>query len=76
MKYIILTFLLLNLSQARIVCANFDTHEEAQQYFDAQKKGYNGLDGDKDGEACECLKGGSGYDKSICKKWRKKYDKD
>lgn len=28
------------------------------------------LDGDKDGEACECLKGGSAYNKNICKKWR------
>jgi len=54
-------------------CKNFKNHSAAQAYFKAKKAGWKRLDGDKDGEACECLKGGSGYDKYTCKRWRKKY---
>ncbi|RUM71152.1 MAG: hypothetical protein DSZ07_01135 [Sulfurovum sp.] len=55
-------------------CKEFNSQAEAQKYF----KTHNAkrLDRDKDGEACECLKGGSSYDKSSCKRWRKKYKKN
>ena len=56
-------------------CADFDTQQQAQRYYNAKKPGYKRLDRDKDGEACECLKGGSGYYKSSCKRWRKRYGK-
>ena len=65
---------LFSISNAKTVyCKNFDTQAEAQRYF----KTHNAkrLDGDKDGEACECLKGGSSYDKSVCKRWRAKNNK-
>jgi len=54
-------------------CKTFKDHAQAQRYFKAHKTGWKRLDGDKDGEACECLIGGSSYDKSVCKRWRKKY---
>lgn len=41
---------------ARVKCADFKSHKEAQAYFDAKKPGYKGLDRDKDGIACEALK--------------------
>jgi len=76
MKRVVLLILLLVVSvEARVYCSNFDTQAEAQAYYDAQKWGYKSLDGDKDGEACECLYGGSHYDKSYCEKWRDKYNK-
>jgi S-adenosylhomocysteine hydrolase len=56
-------------------CKDFSTQSEAQKYFKAKGAGWKRLDGDKDGEACECLEGGSGYDKSSCNRWRKKYNK-
>ena len=37
--------------------------------------GVDPYDPDKDGEACECLPGGSAYHKSVCKQFRKKYNK-
>lgn len=51
-----------------VKCADFTTQAEAQQHM--MKYGARRLDGDHDGEACECLYGGSGYNKKICKKWR------
>jgi micrococcal nuclease len=35
-------------------CADFDTHQQAQDYFD-QAGDIDGLDGDHDGIACEAL---------------------
>lgn len=78
MKKLIITTLLLAgvTSNAHAVkCADFKSQAEAQRYFEAGKKGGKRLDGDKDGEACECLPGGSGYDKSVCVRWRKKNGK-
>ena len=76
MKRVIVLILLLVVSaQARVYCSNFNTQSEAQQYYNAQKRGYQSLDGDKDGEACECLSGGSAYDNTYCKQWRQEYNK-
>ncbi len=58
-----------------VKCADFKTQAEAQRYYEAGKKGGKRLDRDKDGEACECLPGGGGYYKSVCKRFRKKYGK-
>jgi len=60
---------------ARVSCSDFNIQSEAQNYCEQRQKGYKLLDRDKDGEACECLKGGSGYQKSSCKRWRKKHGK-
>lgn len=49
-------------------CSDFSTQREAQEYMN--RTGDTRLDGDKDGEACECLPGGSAYGKSICRKYR------
>ena len=76
MKLFILTFFTASVLFGRVVCADFNTQQEAQNYFDSKQKGYKSLDGDKDGEACECLKGESSYDKPVCKRWRKKHGKD
>jgi len=46
--------------------------QELQKY---KATGWKRLDHDKDGEACECLQGGSGYNKSTCTRWRKKNGK-
>ena len=73
-KILILIFLLsLSLFARAKYCKDFDTQAEAQKYF----KTHNAkrLDRDKDGEACECLRGGSGEDKSSCRRWRKKHGK-
>ena len=61
--------------QARVNCAQFADQSEAQQYYEDQRHGYRSLDRDHDGEACECLPGGSAYGKSVCRRWRKKYGK-
>jgi len=59
----------------RVTCRDFNTQAEAQRYFDARKAYWKKLDGDKDGEPCECLRGGSSYDKRVCRKWRERYGK-
>ena len=59
----------------RISCKSFNHQSEAQRHFDMKKKSWKALDRDKDGEPCECLKGGSRYGESICKRWRKKSGK-
>ena len=41
---------------ARVKCSDFKSQREAQAYFDAKKPGYQSLDRDKDGIACEALK--------------------
>lgn len=76
MKVLIFIFaLFVPFSFAAVKCADFDTQAQAQKYFLSKKPGYKRLDRDHDGEACECLKGGSSYYKSSCKRWRKKYRK-
>jgi hypothetical protein len=59
----------------RISCKSFNTQAEAQRHYDARLKSWKVLDRDKDGEPCECLKGGSKYGESICKRWRVKAGK-
>jgi hypothetical protein len=61
--------------QARTTCKDFATQAEAQAYYDARYLNWKRLDGDKDGEPCECLSGGSASHKSFCKKWREKHGK-
>jgi len=61
--------------QARTTCSQFKDHKQAQRFFEKKGHGYKSLDRDHDGEACECLRGGSSYNKSVCKRWRKKYGK-
>ena len=46
-------------------CSDFSNQEEAQRYHD-ENGGNTGLDRDKDGEACECLEGGSAYGSPQC----------
>ncbi len=50
-------------------CSMFATQAEAQAYFIKYKA--KELDRDKDGEACECLPGGSKDGAAICKKSKK-----
>ena len=52
---------------ARVQCSNFATQEEAQRYY--ERNGATWLDRDRDGEACECLPGGSKYGSSKCLKY-------
>ncbi len=52
---------------ARVQCSNFATQEEAQRYY--ERNGAAWLDRDRDGEACECLPGGSKYGSSKCRKY-------
>jgi len=72
---ILIAVILVTASQARTKCSQFDDQREAQRYYDSHKKGYKSLDRDKDGEACECLRGGSSYGSSVCNRWRKKNNK-
>ena len=72
-KTLILMFTLSLSLFATKYCKDFNTQAEAQKYFKAHNA--KRLDRDKDGEACECLKGGSGYHKSSCRRWRKKNGK-
>lgn len=59
-KLIILTLFTGIFSSAYAVkCADFKNQAEAQRYLKSGKKGGKRLDGDKDGEACECLLGGN-----------------
>ncbi|MGC6405053.1 excalibur calcium-binding domain-containing protein [Bisgaard Taxon 45] len=50
----------------RISCKHFLTQAEAQAYM--EKYGAHHLDRDRDGEACECLPGGSQYGASRCRR--------
>ncbi len=77
MKKIALIIIFLSVSilaRRGVYCKNFNTQAEAQRYFETHKNTKR-LDRDKDGEACECLKGGSGYTKSSCRRWRKLHRK-
>ena len=51
----------------RVSCSNFSTQADAQLYFDIRKRGWKSLDRDKDGEPCECLRGGSQEHNRVCK---------
>lgn len=51
-------------------CSDFTNQEEAQRYHE-EHGGNTRLDGDKDGEACECLEGGSAYGSSKCNRRRR-----
>lgn len=50
---------------AKARCSQFESQAEAQRYM--LEHGAHYLDRDKDGEACECLPGGSRHGDSICK---------
>lgn len=78
------TFLRIGLCSALLVmasaaqaisCKSFDDQAAAQDYMDAKKAGWKALDRDKDGEACECLPGGSRENEPRCEKWRKENGK-
>ena len=64
-------FLLLAISSISyaVKCADFQTHQQAQAYFNAKKPNYKRLDRDGDGSACDCLPGGSG---TKCPKRKKR----
>jgi len=73
---VVLVSLFLSLAEAKARhCKDFPSQSAAQKYFNAKRAGWKRLDGDKDGEACECLQGGSSYDKPSCTRWRKKNKK-
>ena len=72
--FVILCIIGISIIDAKaIYCKDFDTQAEAQKYF--IKYNAKRLDRDKDGEACECLWGGSAYDTSSCRYWRVKNGK-
>lgn len=48
-----------------VACRDFSSQEEAQHYHE-EHGGNTRLDGDRDGEACECLPGGSAYGSPKC----------
>ncbi len=77
MKKLILTLIISSFisSAYAVKCADFKNQAQAQRYYEAGKKGGKRLDRDKDGEACECLPGGSHYNDSVCRRFRKKYGK-
>lgn len=73
-----LLFLSVGAVQAKgkgISCKSFDDQAAAQDYMDAKKAGWKTLDRDGDGEACECLPGGSRENEPRCEKWRKENGK-
>lgn len=61
---LILTLAAIPLAHA-VRCSDFANQEEAQKYHD-EHGGNTRLDGDHDGEACECLEGGSAYGSPQC----------
>ncbi|WP_279573584.1 excalibur calcium-binding domain-containing protein [Volucribacter amazonae] len=64
----VLSFLLIiPIADARKArCSDFSTQAEAQAYM--LRYGAYYLDRDRDGEACECLPGGSKYGTSVCRR--------
>lgn len=65
-KIIIASLALILSSPAYAVkCSDFNTQAAAQRYHN-QHGGQTRLDRDQDGEACECLPGGSKYGTSTC----------
>ena len=61
---LILTLAAIPLAHA-VRCSDFANQEEAQRYHD-EHGGNTSLDRDHDGEACECLEGGSAYGSPKC----------
>lgn len=57
---LLLGIFLLPTSTFAVKCKDFQTHAQAQAYFNAKKPGYKRLDRDHDGSACDCLPGGDG----------------
>ena len=53
-------------SACAVACRDFANQEEAQRYHD-EHGGNTSLDRDHDGEACECLEGGSAYGSPKCR---------
>ena len=53
------------LGKSRVYCSDFATQAQAQRYY--QQNNAYWLDRDGDGEACECLPGGSKYGSSRCR---------
>ncbi|MDO5058311.1 MAG: excalibur calcium-binding domain-containing protein [Neisseria sp.] len=69
-KLLLLTFLSASAPLfAKTTCSSFNTQAEAQRYYLTHNAYW--LDRDRDGEACECLPGGSKYGKRTCKKYRR-----
>ncbi|EEX49744.1 excalibur calcium-binding domain protein [Pasteurella multocida] len=70
MKQICLLLLLSTLTFSsyakRVSCKSFATQEQAQRYMERHNAPQ--LDGDGDGEACECLPGGSKYGSTSCRR--------
>ena len=65
-KILLITFFLVAAQMAgAIACRDFATQEDAQRYHE-EHGGNTRLDGDHDGEACECLPGGSAYGSPQC----------
>ena len=70
MKKLFLFSMLLTITlpiNAGVRYSDFNTQEEAQRYYETHHAYH--LDRDRDGEACECLPGGSKYGSSRCKKY-------
>lgn len=61
----LLVLMVVSATAGAVACRDFDTQEEAQRYHE-EHGGNTRLDGDKDGEACECLPGGSAYGSPKC----------
>lgn len=70
MKQICLLLLLSTLAFSsyakRVSCKSFATQEQVQRYMESHLASH--LDCDGDGEACECLPGGSKYGSSRCRR--------
>ena len=65
MKFLLI--LVLGLTSIQVYakkCADFSTQQQAQKWYEQRKKsgqtGWKSLDPDGDGQACDCLPGGSG----------------
>ena len=67
MKFFIFILAACCISAHAVQCRDFATQADAQRYHDAQG-GNTRLDRDNDGEACECLPGGSAYGNPKCKR--------
>ena len=61
----VLILMVIAQSTGAVACRDFVNQEEAQRYHE-EHGGSTRLDGDKDGEACECLPGGSAYGSPKC----------
>ncbi len=61
----LLVLMVVSTTVGAVACRDFSSQEEAQKYHE-EHGGNTRLDGDKDGEACECLPGGSAYGSQKC----------